>query len=201
MAELWLLASSCREKIVDDLYGSGAPVKGHTADILLGLPASGKSSVADPLKLETGAMIIDSDDAKAMLPEFEGGIGAMATHLESDALAIKLLRRATENGDNLILPLVGRGVDSVKAKIDILSDAGYKVRLHFIDLPVEKAVTRSIARFRKTGRLVDPNYVAEVGYRPAQTFEDLKGYRNVEDWSFWSNDVAPGEKPQLRYRR
>lgn len=61
--------------------------KERKAIILIGLPASGKSSIADRLADEFGALILDSDYAKRKLPEFKDNpAGASLVHEESDVL-------------------------------------------------------------------------------------------------------------------
>jgi hypothetical protein len=172
---------------------------GHEAHLVLGPPAAGKSSFAEPLAEATGSRLIDADEAKAMLPEFENGIGAAAVHEESSRIAAVAADATIRNGENVVLPLVGRTYDGVRARIEDLVKAGYKVYVHIVDLPGDKAAERAIARFEHTGRLVDPGYVRSVGNKPLDTFgriigeygDQLGGYVHV------SNDVPRGEKPRL----
>jgi predicted kinase len=171
----------------------------HEAHLVLGPPAAGKSSVAEPLAAATGSRLIDADEAKAMLPEFEDGVGAHAVHEESARLAAVAADATIRKGENIVLPLVGRTYASAAARIQDLLDAGYNVHLHLVDLPGEKAVQRAIARFSETGRFVPPEYVRSIGNAPKETFtrlveqfkDQLGGHVHV------SNDVPIGEKPQL----
>ncbi len=51
-----------RANIVDDYYDKGTYAKGRQAFLILGLPAAGKSSLADPLAKNMQAIIVDSDE-------------------------------------------------------------------------------------------------------------------------------------------
>ena len=65
--------------------------------------------MANPLEAETGSLIIDSDMAKERLPEFieSNGQRADQVHTESQLISEEVLKIAIENGDNMILPIVG----------------------------------------------------------------------------------------------
>jgi hypothetical protein len=188
-----------RSDIATRLYGEGATVKARRADIVLGLPAAGKSDkIANVLRDAHGSLIVDSDLAKELSPEFKNGLGAGALHKESDIIAKDLvLRHAMNNGDNVVLPLVGRNRANIKAIIDDLYSKGYDVHLHHNDLALEKSIDRAITRYLETGRFVDPNYIRGIGLTPQDTYATLKGYGKLKGYSQASNDVAKGERPLL----
>jgi len=166
-----------RAKILDELYGTGAKIKDRRADIVLGLPAGGKSSaVANPLAKEHGSLIIDSDMAKELLPEYRNGIGARATHQESSDIAENILRKAVENKDNVVLPLVGRNKDKMQKLVEDLYSHGYTVHIHLNEVSVETSKKRAISRFNETGRFVDPKYIESLGLQPKETYDILKTY-------------------------
>ncbi|MGH6783496.1 MAG: zeta toxin family protein, partial [Sphingomicrobium sp.] len=187
-----------RADIVDALTEPPA-AQGREAHILLGTPAAGKSSMADPLAEQRQARIIDSDDAKALLPEFENGIGAMVAHKESQNLAIEAQRRSIERGENMVLPLVGTSYDGIRSKVSDLVDDGFKVYLHLVELPTEETVRRAIARFGKRGRLIDPAYIREVDQAPKAVFERLirEDRTKLEGYTHAVNDVPEGTPPRL----
>ena len=87
-----------RYDIIEELYGNGAQQKDRKAFLVMGLPASGKSSaVAESVAKENGALIIDSDLVKEKLPEFSGGLLASAVHNESSLIANRILDTALES--------------------------------------------------------------------------------------------------------
>lgn len=60
-------------------------------DIIMGLPASGKSSsLVDPISSEFKSRLIDNDKAKEKFPEYNKGWGTEIVHDESKALCDKL---------------------------------------------------------------------------------------------------------------
>lgn len=187
-----------RAKIFHQLLAKPARA-GREAYLVLGPPAAGKSTVAEALAEKSGARLIDADEAKALLPEYDNGIGAEAVHEESSRLAAVAADASIRKGENVVLPVVGRTYEGAVARIDDLLAAGYKVHLALVDLPVEKAVERATARFAQTGRLVDPGYVRMVGDAPRENFarlvdaykDRLGGYAHV------TNDVSQGERPRL----
>ena len=184
-----------RRKIADKLYGEGAAKKEGKVWLVLGVPASGKSTFSDPLVEKEGALLIDSDEAKKLLPEFSNGLLAGAVHEESAAIANAIVKRAVRNRDNLILPLVGKTFSSLQERVNVLKEAGYEVNLIYVDLPIEKAIERTKARFRETGRLVSPNYLHNVGLKPKQNYDKIKTKREVDSYEAWSNDVHYGDNP------
>ncbi len=187
-----------RTQLTDELYGSGAPRKERRIDLVLGLPASGKSSaLVEPLAKEHGAIIIDSDAAKERLPEFQGGVGAGAVHEESTQIAANLLGRAFDNGDNIVHPVVGRDLDKLRAMIQNFQEDGYQVHLHHVDLPSEEAARRAYNRYLETGRFVDPEYVLGVGMKPKENFAILVDEGVPHGYSEYSNDVPRGQQPTL----
>lgn len=186
-----------RRKIADKLYGEGAAKKEGKVWLVLGVPASGKSTFSDPLVEKEGALLIDSDEAKKLLPEFSNGLLAGAVHEESAKIADTIFSMAMANNDNMILPLVGKTLTSLQKKIDTLKKAGYEVNLIYVDLPIEKAIERTKARFRETGRLVPPNYLRNVGLKPKENYDKLKATKEVDSYEAWNSDVERGSHPRL----
>ena len=186
-----------RREIADKLYGDGAAKKEGKVWLVLGVPASGKSTFSDPLVEREGALLIDSDEAKKMLPEFSNGLLAGAVHEESANIAETVFSRAMANNDNMVLPLVGKTMPKLQEKIDKLKEAGYKVNLIYVDLPVEKAIERTKARFRHTGRLVPPDYLRKVGLKTRENYDKLKVTKEVDSYEAWDSDVARGSHPRL----
>ncbi|WP_298595319.1 zeta toxin family protein, partial [uncultured Mitsuokella sp.] len=186
-----------RRKIADKLYGDGAARKEGKAWLVLGVPASGKSTFSDTLIERDGALLIDSDEAKKLLPEFSDGLLAGAVHEESAKIADYVLARAMANRDNVVLPLVGKTIASLQKRIDTLSNAGCEVHLIYVDLPIEKAIERTKARFRETGRLVSPSYLQKVGLKPKQNYDKLKVTKGVDSYEAWDSDVVRGSHPRL----
>ena len=192
-----------RKDIIHELYnyGEGAKNKNKQAYLIIGSPATGKSSIIENMNLrkDTGSLVIDSDDAKARLPEMikYGGVRANQVHKESQKIAESLLNLAIQNGDNVILPIVGKSEKSVLKKYELLEAAGYEVHLKLMYLPVEETVDRAVNRYRATGRLVPLDYVInEVGLKPLETYVKMKEKGLFKSYEAFSNEVEYGQDPK-----
>ena len=141
---------------------------------VLGPPASGKSMIAEQIRDSRRAMIIDSDDYKKTLPEFEGGMGSNATHAESKYVMAEIIKRAVEENRSIVIPTVGHVADLTADLISQFKGMGYRVTLMHMRVPYEEAFRRMIARFIRDGRLIAPGYMREVGDNTRKTYYDLK---------------------------
>lgn len=187
-----------REKLAVEGYGTGAKVKNRRVDIVLGGPASGKSQVVKPLVDQHGSMVIDSDIYKEKIPEYAGGLGAAAVHKESSNIVEgAILDKALKAGDNIVYPRLGKNPKEIKRLIDLFNENGYEVHLHNVELPVAKAMERSITRFQEHGRFVDPLFVKQVGLQPRETYGMLKTDKGVKTYGSYSADVPKGKAPEV----
>lgn len=186
------------EKNGDGGY-NGTVKRDRRADIVIGAPAAGKSSVlVNPLSQAHGSRVIDSDMAKALLPEYDNGKGASAVHKESSGIRDRLLTMSVANGDNIVWPQVGRDLNGLVDDIQLLKKLGYQVYLHLNELPAEKATGRAINRFLTEGRYIDPGLVLSVGDTPTRNYHILRNTGGLlNGYSHYSNDVAYGERPIL----
>jgi gluconate kinase len=178
-------------------YSGGQVLQNKQAFIVIGPPAAGKSSsMAEPLSRQHNARLIDSDDAKKLLPEYKGGKGAGVVHEESSIIAHKVRDRAINNGDNIVLPIVGKTEGSITGIRDSLKSKGYDVHLVLVDVNKQEATKRAIDRWKHTGRFVDPNYVYNgVGDRPSKNYDKLK--YQFTSYSKYNNNVPKGTNPIL----
>lgn len=198
-----------RNKIVDELYGTGAAVKGKKAWLVIGPPGAGKTTaVVQQLKDTYGAQEIDSDIVKRHLPEYNGGNGSSILHEES-ALMVEgehgppsgkfpkgWLQRAIEAGDNIALPQIGKNTDKIKRQIEILHKLGYEVNVEYVHIEPPEAARRVIERWRngKQG-FVDPKYVLiDVDSKPLNTYRAVKGHPDVASARFIDNS---GPSPKV----
>lgn len=199
-----------RSEVLEQLYRRGSYssethdytgeiAQERRADIVIGAPAAGKSSVlVDPLSEQHKSRVIDSDDAKKLLPEYDEGKGAGNVHRESSMIRNDLLVRAVENGDNLVWPTVGDKLDKLLRDIQNFRDNGYSVYLHLNELSASKATGRALGRYLSEGRFVDPEVVLKVGDKPTQNYNYIRQQEGLIDgYSHYSNDVPRGEKPIL----
>jgi predicted kinase len=152
----------------------GEAENGRHAVIVIGPPASGKSTVAGPLAKRNRAAIVDSDEAKKVIPEYQGGAGTVAVHEESSVLAGHVLENLVVEGTNLVLPKVGERAGRIRELAQVLKEAGYTVDLIHAGVPAEVAGRRNMERFLKTGRLVLPEFLADAARKTGESYYILK---------------------------
>lgn len=199
-----------RSEVLEQLYQRGSYssethdytgeiAQERRADIVIGAPAAGKSSVlVDPLSEQHKSRVIDSDDAKKLLPEYDDGKGAGNVHRESSNIRDDLKQAAMPRGENIVWPTVGDKLDKLLSSIQEFRDNGYSVYLHLNELSAGKATGRALGRYLSTGRFVDPEVVLKVGDKPTQNYNYIRQQEGLIDgYSHYSNDVPRGEKPIL----
>jgi len=137
------------------------------AIIIIGLPAAGKSTIANKIADDYGAIIVDSDYAKRKLPEYKDYLhGDSIVHSESSAITYgfgvinpndtkSLFERCIDLGHNIIVPRIGQIPGEIIGLTKNLTDnKGYKVHLILASLPKREATIRAIFRFKKSKRYV-----------------------------------------------
>ena len=160
---------------------------GTKGTIVLGPPVAGKSTIANEIAVANRSAILDSDEIKKTLPEFEGGKGTGAVHEESSTLSKALQDIMISRGTNITLPKVGHSTSSIRKAVSLYKEKGYKVRLLSMDVTPENAINRMLGRFVETGSFIPLSYLDAVGTRPAETFRTLitenaaDGYAKIDN--------------------
>jgi adenylate kinase family enzyme len=182
-------------------------IRSRHACILIGLPASGKSTIARRFATEYGAIILDSDFAKRKLPEFPNyPWGASIVHEESAKIIFgeeedgfsSLFAKAIEQSLNLIIPKIGADTSDIIEFAELLKRLNYKVHLTLVYLPKEKATIRALKRFKETNRYVPLSLIFDVySENPTLTYFLLKDKKPnlFESFGVISTDVPVGTTP------
>lgn len=176
-----------REKYVFD----GPLKKEFKATVVIGLPASGKStSIANPQSEKNGAFVFDSDIIKESIPEFQESFGgaANAVHKESGLIqenAFDEFLSGSLKGTNMMIPIIGSNYDKLMDEwIKLLEDAGYDVDVQYKDADSVESANRNIARELDSGRIIPSRIVLGYGDKPKKVFEMLKGKKNKKGKHF-----------------
>lgn len=179
---------------------NGEVKKGFRAEIVIGAPAGGKSSViVDRVSQNTGSRVLDSDEVKALLPEFDGGNGAGLVHKESADIILNGMvmpdyyKGGTHAGDNIVIPIVGKNPRNAQMYLEKLKAAGYSVHLSFNDVTPLNSAKRATTRFIETGRFLSPEYIQGIGSKPQATYDTLKKAGGFDSYSRYDNNVAFGQ--------
>ena len=193
---------SARDGIVDGkrktIY-DGIVRQDRRIDLIVGLPSSGKSSaLVDPISFKYKSRLLDSDEAKKLIPEFDDGWGAGRVHEESSQLLTDAFVLSLENGDNIVMPILGKSVNSIEKRIKAARQFGYDVYVRMCDLPANKAAARNLIRFINTGRFVDLEQTSLAALNgPAESFDAVVKKGEIDGYTEVSNDVERGQNPKL----
>lgn len=165
-----------------------------TFTVLGGRGGSGKSwfkgQVYDPAK----AIVLDADEIKGMLPEYEGW-NAHQVHEESSDILETMLTVAKAMGLNVVLDATMKTSKSTLARANEFKGAGYRLEAHYMHLPRQEAAKRAVQRFLgKTSRYV-PVEVVLANTSNEDTFDQVRAI--ADRWSFRDNNVPQGSEPVL----
>ncbi|MBQ7558937.1 MAG: AAA family ATPase [Synergistaceae bacterium] len=168
-------------------YAFTGPVKRNfQLELVLGLPASGKSTAfVNPHSDNLDAFILDCDVIKELLPEYQETFGgaADAVHLESLVLmdeALNSFLLGEHKGTNIILPIVAPDFDELINKyIKPFEKAGYDVRAVFVDTPEKICMNWNVKRQLDSGRMYRSDVAFSFGERPKEVYERLKNIINA----------------------
>jgi N12 class adenine-specific DNA methylase/adenylate kinase family enzyme len=151
----------------------GGVANERRAVVIMGYPGSGKSTIANAVRDTWRGVHLSADDAKPMIPEYEGGANSGGVHAESVHLAVSATKTFIDRGDNVILETIGETPESVAERAKILRAAGYRVSLIGLDIDKETAKARAVERFKATGRAVPAELYDTLS--PGDTYERAKG--------------------------
>lgn len=175
--------------------------KNGQAYIVIGLPASGKSGIANIIANKTGSIILDSDFAKRKLPEYKTTpAGASLVHTESDYLIyginndvkdrpddfISLSELCTNEKINIVIPKIGQDHQKILTLAKFYKDLfGYEVHLVSICLDRMEATRRAVNRFKKSSRYVPLSLIFDgFSNEPLLNYYRLKNFYPNEFNSF-----------------
>ena len=203
----FLAIGSARTESINEETGKhkyvydGELEKGYEMELVLGLPAAGKSTmVTDPDSEEMKAFILDCDVIKELIPEYQEshGCGADAVHMESMGImdmAVKAFTEGDMKGTNVILPLVANDFDDLMNTYIIpFENAGYNVKAKFVDVEENVSMGRNVARELETGRIINSAVVFSFGQKPKEVYERLAPMINSKGEPYGYDADAEEEK-------
>jgi predicted ABC-type ATPase len=182
------------DKIIQQIVG-GHKSHANPAFVMLGGgPASGKTKAAEAAAHDfPGAVTINPDDIKMMLPEYKqlGPDKAAAfTHEESSYLTKQANAAAIAQRSHIILDAVGdNSVKSVEGKVSAAHAAGYSTHARYVTVPTHVAQARAVSRGVRSGRVVPPSVIEHAHAGVSEVFPQVMGkfdtaslHDNSTDW-------------------
>lgn len=155
--------------------------------LVLGLPASGKSSyLAEPISEEIGAFILDCDEIKELIPEYQEShsCAADAVHFESFAIMNDVMQEfltGDMKGVNVVLPIVASDFDELMdTYIKPFEEAGYNVKAVFRSAKPNEAAARVVSRELRNGRIIRSAVAFSFGDKPEEVFNKLAEMTNAQ---------------------
>lgn len=151
------------------------------AYILIGCPASGKSTLSQYIADTTHSAIADSDLVKMKMPEYydpdgkyDVSVGASIVHKESQIITDAIVNQLKKHKINLVIPTIGRDFEKVLEVITDLDNHGYSIAIILVKLEKRIATMRALGRFLETGRYVPLGYTLDTcGHESETTFYRL----------------------------
>ena len=165
-----------RSRLHDDIvkaYLGNAKVKSDYVYMLGGAPANGKSTLVDSglLPHPKGALVIDPDKVKSMIPEYQKMItsgdktliaaAANFVHEESSLLGKRIQKEAFNRGVATIVDGVNDGsFEKVAEKVSKIREmSGKRIRADYVSLDTDLSLKLAQLRAEKTGRVVPESYI------------------------------------------
>lgn len=175
---------------------AATPAEGQkpTFTILGGRGGSGKSWFNGKVYDEKNSIVIDADNIKSLLPEYEGW-NAFSVHEESSELFDYITDLARDLGLNIVHDATLKTTKKALATVNRFKAAGYRTEAHYMHLPRQEAAKRAVSRFLgKTQRYVPVDVVLGNTTNEA-SFDEVR--KLVDGWSFRDNNVPQGAEPIL----
>lgn len=176
---------------------------------LIGLPASGKSTISERIADLTGSVMVDADIIKRKLPEYSNNSeAAYLTHLESQYMArpsddlpfcdYNLMSQCLVLGYNIIYNAIGSNYEEVVEMISsIQNEHGYEVNLILVELDRKKATIRAYERYKKNKRYLPLSMIFDkYANNPTISYFKCIENKDVRNYAHISTDVSM-EQPYI----
>lgn len=143
-------------------YSYGEVRQQRRATMVIGPFAAGKSTFIKLIAKNTNAAVVDADQVKSYIPEYEDGYNTRATASESAFIRWRVRDAIMSAGDNLVIEHVGDVGKSLLTSKAQLEAQGYTVDVVHIRVSPDEATRRATRRFIETGRYIEPHRTREV---------------------------------------
>lgn len=168
------------------------PGEQPTFTMLGGRGGSGKSwfkgKVYDPDKV----IVLDADEIKGMLPEYEGW-NAAQIHEESGEILESIIDLCRASKMSVVLDATMKSAGSAVKRVEAFKKAGFRIEAHYMHLPRQEAAKRAVQRFLGETQRYVPVEVVLANTSNESTFDQVR--QHADTWSFRDNNVPRGDEP------
>jgi hypothetical protein len=157
-------AESARSKNPSVVFMAGLPGSGKTFSVKgIFEKVEGSDVLLRDKKSGENFIVVNADDIKAMLPEYDAGLGAALTHEESSHLSKALLTVFSGQSINVIVDGTMKTPESAKKVLSQFKEQNYESRLIFVDVDPSIAMDRAKARYESSDRYVPYSFISGIG--------------------------------------
>jgi|GEM_PF-4231499 len=154
------------------------PVSEKRYSLVVGLPASGKSTIIEDLQDKMPSVPCTVDDIRRMLPGYKKGDGSRSLMNVARQICEKVFEMALANREPILQESTGRNKSALIELLKKVKKQGYKTYLYLVDIPNKEAIQRVVSRSRikdSEGRhqFSRPSDVISIGNQHRLVFEDL----------------------------
>lgn len=180
---------------LDVAYSYGEVRQERKATMVIGPFAAGKSTFIKLIAKNTHAAVVDADQVKSYIPDYEDGYNTKSTANESAFIRWRVRDAIMAEGDNLVIEHVGNIGKSLLSSKAQLEAQGYTVDVVHIRVAPDEAARRATRRFIETGRWINPVDTREIVATNLipQVFEKIIAEKGFESYIDIDANPGPGE--------
>jgi len=166
--------------------------------LIVGGPGAGKTSTQNAVVETEGAIVLDPDVIKPLLPEYEA-LGPQFVHDESTHVLRLALVIAADMDINTIVTGTGRDGTYLKEKIVApFKERGYSVHGVLVEISPETAIGRVAQRVSEGGHGVHPDVIRDATLKAAETFGIMVNEGFYDGYIGLWNETPLGAPPDIR---
>lgn len=140
---------------------------------MMGLPGSGKSTVAD--RMYAGLPRIDADAIKATHPNYAPERAQEVHDWSLEVFELQWLA-ALSAGESVVVDGTGTHADTMVRRMTMAKAAGFEVRVLYVQTTLKTALERAKQRERETGRHMPPEVIRQKARDIGTSFEIVSRY-------------------------
>lgn len=184
-------------------YTKGYNASSDTIYMLGGAPANGKSTLVDSglLPHPKGAMVVDADKVKGMIPEYRNMLksqdkdliraAANFVHEESSMLGKRIQKYAFDKDIAMVIDGVNDGsYEKVSDRVvSMRKQTGKRVRADYVSLDTDLSIKLAQIRAEKTGREVPLKFIKDNNREISKLIPKLIDGKVFDELYLWDTNI------------